>query len=82
MKDVIRHFEDRLAECREQAARAVDRTEALVDLLDLSRGAAGDLGQPYLTPEQLHASPRSERERARLAALIDRATTNRQEEDE
>jgi hypothetical protein len=72
-EDCIENFAAQLTRAREDAAAAVDRADALAELVTLSRAAAGDLRSAYLTVDQFWATASSEEERAHLTALLDRA---------
>ncbi len=71
--DVIAHVEDRLVAARKDAARAVDRADALVAWRSRLFSMAAELGTPELTADRMWDCCADEEQRARLAAVIDRA---------
>lgn len=74
--DFLDWIEDELASARREAARHVDRAEALAVLRSRALPIAQRLRRP-LTPDDVLASSRDERERAELRALADRVTGDR-----
>jgi hypothetical protein len=73
VEDFLTWIEDELAKERDEAARHVDRAEALAELRSRALPAAQALRRP-LTPEDVFASCKNEHERAELRALALRAT--------
>lgn len=71
--DVLAHVEQRIATARTTAAAAVDRVDALIELRSRALAIAHRVGVTQISAEQLWAAIETEHERARLAALIDRA---------
>lgn len=72
--DVLLWVEDRLQQAREAAAHWIDRAEALRELRSIADSAAAGLNQTHLSPDHLWRWPGSEEQRARLVALVNRAT--------
>lgn len=77
--DVVTHVENTLRVERVKLARAVDRVEALAELRALLFEFSHRAGTATLTPDDLERSPRDEKERARLTALVNRALPEPQE---
>jgi len=71
--DVLHGLDRDLARARERAARAVDRAEALSELLTIADSVAATHNSVTLTADRLADSLTDERERAHLAALTTRA---------
>jgi ferric-dicitrate binding protein FerR (iron transport regulator) len=71
--DAVEELEATLEHARAEHARALDRVEALVELLGLALEARDRLGVSMLTFDDLSTSRRNEIERAELAALCTRA---------
>ncbi len=71
--DVISHVEDRLAAAREDAARAVDRADALASWRSRLFAIAAELGVHELTAEEMWNGCGDEEQRAHLNALVNRA---------
>ena len=72
--DLLDALEAALAEAREDAARAVDRADALRELRSLAIAAAHQ-GRVLHSPADLHDHD-DEDARARVAALVARAATD------
>jgi len=72
--DVIAFVEGRLASAREDAATVLDRAEALASWRSQLFALAAELGVPELSVDQMWAGCADEEQRARLAAVIDRAS--------
>jgi ferric-dicitrate binding protein FerR (iron transport regulator) len=71
--DAVEELEATLERARAEHARALDRVEALVELMGLALEARDRLGVSMLTFDDLSTSRRNEIERAELAALCGRA---------
>ena len=71
--DVIAHAEDLLVAAREDAARAVDRADALVAWRSRLFAIAAERGTPELSADQMWDACADEEQRARLNALVTRA---------
>jgi len=70
--DVISHVEDRLAAARVDAARALDRVDALAAWRSRLFAIAGESGTPELSVDEMWGAC-DEEQRAHLTALVDRA---------
>lgn len=70
---VIDHFEQQLAEQREQNARGYAREAALVELRSLAVDVATAQNAHDISPGDLWASARTPEQHARLRSLVDRA---------
>ena len=70
--DLLDLFDQALVDAREELARVVDRAEALAELRREALAVAARTRLP-VSAETLYAD-RGEEERARIAALIERAT--------
>ncbi len=73
MTGVIEHVEGHLAAAREDAARALDRVDALVGWRSKLLVMAAELDTPELTVDQMWAGCADEQQRAHLNALVTRA---------
>ncbi len=69
-RDVLAHLSELLAQARKDASVAVDRADALAELLSEADATAAGQNQYMLTIEQL--MDQDELTRAKLTALIDR----------
>lgn len=72
--DALTWIADSRTNGRALLVRLVDRLEALADLEQFVFELAGRRGAARITPEQMFATVEGEVERARLVALLDRAT--------
>ena len=73
MTGVIEHVEGLLLAAREDAARAVDRADALNSWRSRLFAIAAELGTPELTAEEMWDACADEEQRAHLNALVTRA---------
>jgi len=73
-RDVLTWLDEQVQDARDALVALVDRTDALVELRHVAVAASVLVNQTVLTVDELIASPTDETQRARLLALIDRAT--------
>jgi hypothetical protein len=71
--DFLTWIEDELDRERDEAARHIDRADALAELRSRALPVAASLRRP-LTPEDVFSSAQNEHERAEIRALALRAT--------